>query len=133
MKVNVTDITAEIKRLEGLLHAEKLEKAVHIEKVNVACIASNEGYFGKIIRVGEEFIYTGVLQDGRFPKWCDPVKPYESKFDKMEAEADEVRSEAMGQPTHNDHGEIQAPNIDNFNKHIQAPIVPSNQGTDSLI
>lgn len=65
-----------------------LSKDLHIEKVEVNCVATSDGYFnGKIIKDGSKFIFTGILKDGKFPLWCEPTKPYVSKFSKLAEKA----------------------------------------------
>ncbi len=59
-------------------------KEFHIEEVKVNCVATSDGYFnGKIIKDGSKFIFDGILKDGNFPLWCEPTKPYVSKFSKL--------------------------------------------------
>lgn len=61
--------------------AVKLRKNSYVlEDVSVQCIATDKGYFGgRIISEGEKFMYKGVLKDGKFPLWCEPVEKFVSK------------------------------------------------------
>lgn len=57
------------------------KKEVHIENVEVMCKATSDGYFnGRIVKDGSNFLFTGILQDGKFPLWCVPVKEYKAEF-----------------------------------------------------
>lgn len=65
--------------------ATKLRKnSYELTDVNVQCVATDKGYFGgKIIIEGEKFMYKGVLKDGKFPLWCEPVEEFKASAKKV--------------------------------------------------
>lgn len=75
---------------------------LHVEKVEVKCKAIADGYTDRIIKEGSVFTYKGNLVDGRFPRWCEPVKKFVSEFDKrmnkmddLVPEGEEVQGESL--------------------------------------
>ena len=68
---------------------KKVKKKFHIEKVNIHCVATSDGYFGgRIVKEGTKFMYNDVLKDGKLPLWCQALEKFECKFDKLDPVAD---------------------------------------------
>lgn len=56
-------------------------------QVSVKMVATSEGYYlGRIIRIGEEFLYEGGLNNrGNLPMWADPLDADWDKKAKVKA------------------------------------------------
>ena len=69
--------------------AKKIKSDMHIESVEVHCIAMHDGYYGGIVRKpGAKFTFKGNLKNGEFPTWCKPSVEFESEFSKLQASGD---------------------------------------------